>query len=268
MKSHNSHHYMKTSDDWLSVWTKKKLQRTSQSQTCTKRSPSSMFGGLLPIWSTTAFSVLVKQLHLRSVLNKLMICSKNAMPAVDMSPQKEPNSSLRQCPTLGCTTIASKVERTELQSFASSSMFTRPLANQLPLLQVSWQLFAGKTFSQPAWCRKCFPRGMDLYAIGINELISHCQQCVDCNRSYFINKDIFESGKGQFSFQSQRKAMPKNGQTTAHLHSSHMLVKWCSKFSKPGFSNMRTVNFQMFKLVLEKAGEPEIKLPTSNGSLK
>ena len=32
-------------------------------------------------------------------------------------------------------------------------------------------------------------------------------------------------GKGQFSFQSQRKAMPKNTQTTAQLYSSHMLVK-------------------------------------------
>ena len=31
---------------------------------------------------------------------------------------------------------------------------------------------------------------------------------------------------------------------------------------------MRTVKFQMFKLVLEKAEEPEIKLPTSAGSLK
>ena len=30
---------------------------------------------------------------------------------------------------------------------------------------------------------------------------------------------------GQFSFQSQRKAMPKNAQTTAQLHSSHTLVK-------------------------------------------
>ena len=47
-----------------------------------------------------------------------------------------------------------------------------------------------------------------------------------------------------------------------------MLIKWCSKFSKPGFSNMWTVNFQMFKLVLEKAEEPEIKLPASDGSLK
>ena len=31
---------------------------------------------------------------------------------------------------------------------------------------------------------------------------------------------------------------------------------------------MWTVNFQMFKLVLEKAEEPEIKLPTSTGSWK
>ena len=33
------------------------------------------------------------------------------------------------------------------------------------------------------------------------------------------------TGKGQFSFQSQRKAMPKNAQTTAQLDSSHTLVK-------------------------------------------
>ena len=29
------------------------------------------------------------------------------------------------------------------------------------------------------------------------------------------------TGKGQFSFQSQRKAMPKNDLTTTQLHSSH-----------------------------------------------
>ena len=33
------------------------------------------------------------------------------------------------------------------------------------------------------------------------------------------------TGKGQFSFQSQRKAIPKNAQTTSQLHSSYMLVK-------------------------------------------
>ena len=41
-----------------------------------------------------------------------------------------------------------------------------------------------------------------------------------------------------------------------------------SKFSKSGFNSMWTVNFQMFKLDLEKEEEPEIKLPTSPGSSK
>ena len=40
------------------------------------------------------------------------------------------------------------------------------------------------------------------------------------------------------------------------------------KISKPGFSNTLTMNFHMFKLVLEKSEEPEIKLPTSAGSSK
>ena len=41
-----------------------------------------------------------------------------------------------------------------------------------------------------------------------------------------------KSGKDQFSFQSQRKSMPKNLQTTVQLHSYHTLAKSCSKFSK------------------------------------
>ena len=43
---------------------------------------------------------------------------------------------------------------------------------------------------------------------------------------------------------------------------------WCSKFSKPGFNGTWTMKSQLFKLDLEKAKEPEIKLPTSVGSLK
>ena len=33
------------------------------------------------------------------------------------------------------------------------------------------------------------------------------------------------TGKGQFSLQSQRKAMPRNAQTTTQLHSSHTPAK-------------------------------------------
>ena len=44
------------------------------------------------------------------------------------------------------------------------------------------------------------------------------------------------TGKGQFSFQSQRRPIPKNGQTTTQLHSFHMLARSFSKFSKLGFN--------------------------------
>ena len=49
-----------------------------------------------------------------------------------------------------------------------------------------------------------------------------------------------------------KKGNAKNAQTTTQLHSSHTLVKYCSKFSKPGVSNTWTVNFQMFKLGFRK----------------
>ena len=62
--------------------------------------------------------------------------------------------------------------------------------------------------------------------------------------------------------------MLKNAQTTAQLHSSHTLPNKCSKFSEVGFNSTWTVNFQMLKLVLEKAEGPEIKLPTSALSWK
>ena len=55
--------------------------------------------------------------------------------------------------------------------------------------------------------------------------------------------------KGQFSFQSQRRAMPKNVQTTIKLHSFHMLfiVRLCSKFFKLGFRQyMRLYTVTLF----------------------
>ena len=76
------------------------------------------------------------------------------------------------------------------------------------------------------------------------------------------------TGKGQLSFQSQRNTMPKTVPTTTQLHSFYMLAKYCSKFSKLGFNSTWTENFQMYKLGLEKAEEPEIKLPTSIGLSK
>ena len=69
--------YMTTGDDLLSGWTKKELQSTSQSQTSTRKRSWSLFGGLLPIWSTTTFWVPAKPLHRRSLLSKSMRCTEN-----------------------------------------------------------------------------------------------------------------------------------------------------------------------------------------------
>ena len=52
----------------------------------------------------------------------------------------------------------------------------------------------------------------------VNVLHSICQKI-------WKNQQWSKTGKGQFSFQSQSKAMPKNVQTTTQLQSSHMLAK-------------------------------------------
>ena len=86
----------------------------------------------------------------------------------------------------------------------------------------------------------------------IKVLHSICQQIWKTHRT----------GKGRSSSQFPKRAVLKNVQTTGQLHSYPMLVRSCSKSSKPGFSIMWTENFQMSKLGLEKAEEAEIKLPT------
>ena len=51
------------------------------------------------------------------------------------------------------------------------------------------------------------------------------------------NSNGHRTGKGQFSLKSQRRAMPKNAQATAQLHSFHMLARLCSKSFKLGFNS-------------------------------
>ena len=61
-----------------------------------------------------------------------------------------------------------------------------------------------------------------LQEMGIFPLLKGCTQYAS---KFGKLSSGHRTGKGQFSFQSQRKAMPKNAQTTAQLHASHMLVK-------------------------------------------
>ena len=85
-----------------------------------------------------------------------------------------------------------------------------------------------------------------------------------------LENSAMAAGLEKVSFHSS----PKERQCQRMLKLPHscthltMLAKWCSKFSKPGFNSTWTVNFQIFKLDLEKAEEPEVKLPMSILSLK
>ena len=72
--------------------------------------------------------------------------------------------------------------------------------------------------------------------------------------------------KSKFSFQSQRKAMPKNVQTTTKLHSSHMQAKL--KIHQSRLQQYMNCELPDVQADLEKAEEPEIKLSTSFGSSK
>ena len=96
-----------------------------------------------------------------------------------------------------------------------------------------------------------------------------CCESAALNMPTNLENSAVATGLEKVSFHSNPKEIQcekfSNYRTIAL---SHMLLNGCLKFSKPGFSNKWTVNFQMYKLVLEKAEEPEIKLPTSAGSTK
>ena len=57
------------------------------------------------------------------------------------------------------------------------------------------------------------------------ELFQVCERAALNMSANLENSSGHRTGKGQFSFQSQRKAMPKNAQTTAQLYSSHTIAK-------------------------------------------
>ena len=115
----------------------------------------SLFGGPLPVWSTIAFRIW--QNHYTWEVQHIMRCTKNCNACSWHWSAERTQFFSWQCLTACCPTNAFKVEWTGLWSFASSSVFTWPLANWLSLLQTSQQLFTGKMLPQPAGGTQCFP---------------------------------------------------------------------------------------------------------------
>ena len=63
---------------------------------------------------------------------------------------------------------------------------------------------------------------IELFQILKDDAVKRCTQYA--SKFGKLSSD-HRTGKGQFSFQSLKKAMPNNAQTTTEWHSSHTLVK-------------------------------------------
>ena len=202
--------YTTTGNDQLSGWTKE-LQSTSRSQTCTRNG----HGHSLVVCCWTGPLSLSESWWKHYIwevcLANWWIALKAVMPAASVGQQKGPNSSPGQCLTTRHTTNASKVEQIVLQSFASSAIFTWPLASWLPAPQVSWQIFAGKICPQPAGGRKCFSRVRQIlkaqffYATGRNNLFLFGKNVLIVMVPILINKDVFEPNYIDLKFMAQNR---------------------------------------------------------------
>ena len=151
-----------------------------------------MFGGLLWVWSTTAFWIPAKPLHLRSRLSKSMRCTKKynvcgqhwsteraqffSMTIPDrMSHNQCFKSWLNQLgyevlPHLPYTPDFSPTDYhffNHLDNFLQAKCFhnQQEIENAFQEFLKSWS--------------------SDFYATGINKLTSCWQKCVDCKGSYF-----------------------------------------------------------------------------------
>ena len=90
-------------------------------------------------------------------------------------------------------------------------------------------------------------------------LLKCLTQCVIKYRKFSSGH---RTGNGQFSFQLQRKRLPKNIYTMVQFPSFHILARLCWKYFKLSFSSMWTENFHMYKMSFKESEEPEIKLLT------
>ena len=96
------------------------------------KGPWSLFGGLMLVWSTTAFWILAKPLHSRSMISKSIRHTKNC------------NACSQHWST----------ERAQFSSRTAPNCISHNPHQSLQLLQACQQLFAGKTLPQPPGGRK------------------------------------------------------------------------------------------------------------------
>ena len=185
--------YMKTENNQLIRCTEKKLQSTCQSQTCPEERSGSVFGGLVPVWSTTAFWIPVKPYSWEVCSTNWWGALKTAMPAASIGQQNGPNS-LPQCPTachmspmlqklneLGYKVLPHLPYSPDLSQ--TNYHFFKHLNNILQQKRFHNQQEAEDAFHE-------FLRSWrtDFYTTAINKLISHWQKVLTIRFLFWLRK--------------------------------------------------------------------------------
>ena len=192
--------YTTVGNDQLSGWTEKKFQSTLQSQTCIHKRSWWLFGGLQPVSSTTAFWILAKLSHQRSMFSESMKCTENcnaciqhwstegaqffSMKTPDYMSHNQCFKSWENCTIKFC--LICHIHSVQLLSHLSCHIH---LTSQ-QLTTISDNFFKRKSFHNQQETENAFQEfiestSTDFYATGISKLNSHGKKCVDCNCSCF-----------------------------------------------------------------------------------
>ena len=153
---------------------------------CIQKRAWSPFGGLLPVWSTTSFSIWrnhrIWEVHSANKGDAL----KPAVPEAGTGRQKGPTSSPQQHPITQHTTNASKAQPIELWSFASSAILNltshQPTITSLSILTTFCRENSKQLLPQPAGGRKCFPR--------VHWILKHRFLCYRSKQTFLIGKNM------------------------------------------------------------------------------
>ena len=156
-----------------------------------------------PIWSTTAFWILAKPLHLRSMLSRtiryswncsayswhwstekgLILLHDNSWPHV-VQPVLQ-NLNKLNCEVLSHLPYSPDISPMDFHFFTHLDNF------------LQGKCVHNQQDSENAFQEFIKSESTDFYTSGINKLISHWQKYVDCNGSYF---DIFEPSYNNLKF--------------------------------------------------------------------
>ena len=201
--------YMKTSDDQLSGWTEKKLQRISQSETCTKKKV------MVTVWWSGAF--LIHYSFLNS--GETTTFEKYAQQMNEMHwklQHPQPALGNRTGPVLLHDNVRLHILQPVLQKLNELGYEVLPFPPYSPdLLPTDYHFFRhldnfllGKYFRNQQEAENAFPefiesQSTDFYATGINKLISCWQNLLIVIVPLLMNKDVFEPSYSDLKFMVQ-----------------------------------------------------------------